>query len=171
MSVRGEGSDRSSTTEEGSGRRHSKPMKWLKDAIVNAASSITEEPLSMDTIATMDSHLHEIFFKYPTPDHPPYEEMIYKAIEQLSKHGDCPNAASISSYLKSKKYNLPWAHPTILCHYLSQMSFRGEISLAPDGCYMFPNQNHKGHQVLINANGDDAVEPEILSIKPLLTLN
>ncbi|XVE58845.1 hypothetical protein DITRI_Ditri04bG0201900 [Diplodiscus trichospermus] len=159
---------------------HSIPMKRLRDAIFEVASSDQpcSQPLSMETTAEIKAYLDEIFSnKFHTLDHPSYAEMIYKAIGKLNENGGCSNEAALLAYIKSEYHNLPWSHDSFLSHHLERLKTKGEISVADDGCYTFPKLNHSHKYfdhtqqnkalLVLYSEGDGGGAPEVLSIKPL----
>ncbi|OMO62792.1 Histone H1/H5 [Corchorus capsularis] len=158
-------------------------MKRLEDAILEGAISGQSNPSSssMELIASIKVCLNnEIFnhqFQNPL-DHPPYSEMIYRAIEEVNKNGGYSNESALSAYIKSEyKEELPWAHEPLLSHHLRRLNIKGEIIVAEDGCYTFPKLkcSHNNHQqngadlLLLHDNEDEGttlvVEDEDLLAK------
>lgn len=162
-------------------------MKMLRDSIIDLLSSKQRHPLSMEAKEHIEARLHQLFpLILQTPEHPPYSEMIYKAIEALmdEKEGSGSSKASISAYIRSHYHGqLPWAHESFLSRHLDKLVQKGEIFSAPNGFYMFPkhsireqelgNEEQEFKKILSHSVGDDdkdCDELEILQIKPLITV-
>ncbi|CAK7349612.1 unnamed protein product [Dovyalis caffra] len=101
---------------------------------------ILPQPVSAQTAMHIDEMLAGIH--YYTPEHAPYSEMIHRAIDHALKEGKGSSQASISLYLKSQYHDLPWAHESFLSHHLALLATKGEITITPNGCYMFPPSSH-----------------------------
>ncbi|XP_042503161.1 uncharacterized protein LOC122080277 [Macadamia integrifolia] len=69
-----------------------------------------------------------------TPNHPPYAEMIQRAIEMLEE-GSGSTEESISIYITSTYTDLPWAHSHLLPQHLRRLTEAGEIISAPNSRY------------------------------------
>ncbi|XP_010938584.3 uncharacterized protein [Elaeis guineensis] len=68
----------------------------------------------------------------PTPDHPPYAEMVRMALRELAEEGGSTKA-SISGYIQSNHTQLPPGHSKLLSYYLGKFVAAGEVSmLSPD---------------------------------------
>ncbi|PQQ05248.1 mitogen-activated protein kinase 9 [Prunus yedoensis var. nudiflora] len=91
---------------------------------------------------TCTVHLH-------TPDHPPYSQMIFKAINSLSYEEGGANKAAISAYIKSEFHDLAWAHESLLSHHLGKLLERGELVTSPSTCdYLLPKPLLLAHEDL-----------------------
>ncbi|XP_043700209.1 HMG-Y-related protein A [Telopea speciosissima] len=75
-----------------------------------------------------------------TPNHPPYAEMIQRAIERLKQEGGS-SELSISTYISSTYADLPWAHSHLLPHHLRKLTEAGEIIATPNSCYSLSSSN------------------------------
>ncbi|KAL6281677.1 hypothetical protein ACE6H2_018558 [Prunus campanulata] len=91
---------------------------------------------------TCTVHLH-------TPDHPPYSQMIFKAINSLSYEEGGANKAAISTYIKSEFHDLAWAHESLLSHHLGKLLERGElVTSTTAGDYLLPKPLLLAHEDL-----------------------
>ncbi|ONK63534.1 uncharacterized protein A4U43_C07F16220 [Asparagus officinalis] len=66
----------------------------------------------------------------PTPDHPPYSEMVQCAIRALGEDQGSTES-SISAYIRAHYESLPWAHSRLLPYYLHKLLLAGEIRESP----------------------------------------
>ncbi|KAJ4713510.1 Histone H1 [Melia azedarach] len=84
-------------------------MKGLQEAVFGVASSRITHPPSTEINLHTNALLREIFFVNPTTNHPPYQQMIRKAIEDLNEEGGS-NEEIICSYIKTLYEHdvLPW---------------------------------------------------------------
>ncbi|KAJ7970280.1 HMG-Y-related protein A [Quillaja saponaria] len=140
-----------------------KPMRKLLDSIIERARFKLGNPLSVETINQIEARFHQIFPLLGTPDHPPYSQMIYQA---LNEEGDS-SKESISAYIKAKYPDLPWAHETILSHHLGKLRERGEIvTNSINGFFSFP-KNEKYPQLQLEYSRNDATGLDNFAAEPL----
>ncbi|CAB4311792.1 unnamed protein product [Prunus armeniaca] len=125
------------------------------EKIVELASSKRTHPpsmsMSMDENEMNKIHacLRNTYMHLHTPDHPPYSQMIFKAINSLNYEEGGANKAAISAYIKSEFHDLAWAHESLLSHHLGKLLERGELVTSPStGDYQLPKPLLLAHEDL-----------------------
>ncbi|KAJ4960563.1 hypothetical protein NE237_020473 [Protea cynaroides] len=102
------------------------------------------------------------------PNHPPYSEMIERAIQRLEEEGGSTEA-SISSYIGSTYRDLPWAHSHLLPHHLRKLTEAGEIITAPNSRYSLPLPNPTCCPEQQSQPHDDDSGDDTFPAKPITT--
>ncbi|XP_010926964.1 uncharacterized protein [Elaeis guineensis] len=73
----------------------------------------------------------------PTPDHPPYAEMVRVALRELAEEGGSTEA-SISRYIQSNYTRLPPGHSRLLPYYLGKFVAAGDVSMLSPNRFALP---------------------------------
>ncbi|KAJ4834919.1 hypothetical protein Tsubulata_032573 [Turnera subulata] len=160
------------STPENIDQRQQRTLQMLKDATLETARNTLHRPLSMQEQARLDARLVNLIpeiLSRSRPDHPPYAEMIYEAINSLREEAGS-SQASISSFIKSHHPDLPWAHETFLSHHLNRLTLKGgQITKTKNGHYMFFRSNPYQKDINQEKEGEEMpiflVEPPLEEVK------
>ncbi|XP_077234548.1 uncharacterized protein LOC143876737 [Tasmannia lanceolata] len=97
---------------------------------------MAEEPVTSEA-----AHIaHALAPPKPTPNHPPYSQMICSAIQALNeKHGSSRKA--IAKYIDEAYTNLPQTHSSLLTTHLRRLKIKGQVLMVKHSYKLPKNPN------------------------------
>ncbi|KAF5189802.1 Platz transcription factor family protein [Thalictrum thalictroides] len=126
-------------------QRRARAMKTLKKVMLKLAMSRDPSRFKSQH-ELMGKHIDvrlPYLFPYPlrTPNHPPYVDMILRAVKELNK-GTGATKESISNFIKSNNQDLPLAHKHLVTNHLMKLVQEGTIVSVTKSLYALPNCNN-----------------------------
>ncbi|KAM7487729.1 hypothetical protein LguiB_025213 [Lonicera macranthoides] len=130
-----ENENNTSTSRHNNGQRPRGLQKFRDILLMIIADKATPSQKSL-----VAKRFDEFFSDLHIPDHPPYAEMIQRAIRELNEAGGS-NEEAISKFIREKYNDLPLAHVSMLKRHLKKLCQAGEIVVTGNQTYLLYHGN------------------------------
>nr|KYP59870.1 Histone H1 [Cajanus cajan] len=128
-------------------------MEKLKNSVLFRLKALNPSASINSTHASfIQDRLQHVFKSFHTPTHPPYAQMIKRAIMELKEESGSTEEA-ISEFIRREYEDLPLAHGTVLNVHLRKLCLDGILVCKETGRYVLlvdcdnekdnPNQRRK----------------------------
>ncbi|KAL2326035.1 hypothetical protein Fmac_025093 [Flemingia macrophylla] len=134
-------------------RKRKLVMEKLKNSVLFRLKALNPSASINSTHAScIEDRLQHLFKSVRTPTHPPYAQMIKRAIKEMNEENGSTEEA-ISEFIGREYEDLPFAHLTVLNVHLRKLCIDGVLVCRESGRYVLlvdrdnvkdtPNQRRK----------------------------